>query len=116
MEPLENNRSCLTRTNVRANSCDEDTIWDNEILKRVWILIEFDPQRHSAISSADAVHEAARDWAQRCRESLREHGWPEPISAESGDGAHLRYRFELPGAPEIPDVIKRGLFASSRPD
>jgi hypothetical protein len=112
MEPLENNRSWLTRTDGRANGHAENTIWDHEILKRVWVLIDFDPQHHSGISSADAAHEAAR----RCREYLRGLGWPDPILADSGNGAHLRYRFDLPNVPEIPDVIKRCLSASAVTD
>jgi hypothetical protein len=94
----------------------ENTIWDNEVPKRIWILIDYDAKRPLEVSSTDAEQEAARDWARRCRDSLREQGWPEPIFVDSGDGAHLRYRFDLPNAPEITDPIKWCLIASSKTD
>jgi hypothetical protein len=106
----------LTRSQYRADCDAENTIWDNEIVKRVWILIDFDPKRPSGISSTDAGQEAARDWARRCRDILREQGWPEPISADSGGAAHLRYRFDLASATEITDLIMRSLFESSTAD
>jgi hypothetical protein len=58
----------------------------------------------------------ARDRARRCRDYLREQGWPEPIFADSGNGAHLRYRFDLPNAPVIMELIKGCLNASSTTD
>jgi hypothetical protein len=94
----------------------ENTIWDNEVPKRVWILIDFDPKRPLGVSSTDAEPGAVRDWARRCRDYLREQGWPEPIFADSGAGAHLRYRFDLPNAPEITDPIKWCLIGSSTTD
>ena len=38
----------------------------------------------------------ALDRARQCREWLHQQGWPEPIFADSGNGAHLLYRVDLP--------------------
>jgi hypothetical protein len=70
---------------------------DTNIIRRKWLLIDCDPVRPSGISSTDAEHEAALN---RCGEIwLHLHdvyGWGDPIEADSGNGGHLLYPFDLP--------------------
>ena len=72
------------------------TTADRDILRRRWLPVDFDAVRPAGISSTDAEHEAALNRAEECREWLRSQGWPEPIFADSGNGAHLLYRVDLP--------------------
>jgi hypothetical protein len=83
-----------------------NTTNDSQILLRRWLAVDYDPQRPSEISSTDAQHEAAIEWAQRCRDWLRGQGWPPPILADSGNGAHLLYRVDLPNDEDATRLIK----------
>ncbi len=69
---------------------------DADVVKRVWLLIDCDPIRCSAISSTDIEHDAAIQRACDIRDWLSELGWPKPLVADSGNGAHLMYRIALP--------------------
>ena len=50
----------------------------------------------SEISSTDAEHAAALELATDIRMVLGEEGWPPPLLADSGNGAHLLYAVDLP--------------------
>jgi len=45
--------------------------------------------------------------------ALAGQGWPEPVFADSGNGAHLLYRADLPNNAETTDLLKRCLKALS---
>jgi hypothetical protein len=68
---------------------------DIDIDRRRWLPLDFDPVRPSKSPSTDAEHEDAIAVAKECRESLRTLGWPEPLLADSGNGAYLQYRIDL---------------------
>lgn len=69
---------------------------DSDILRRRWLFIDLDARRKSGISATDAEHEAALHRAREIRDSLSAEGWPLPILADSGNGAHLQYHIDLP--------------------
>jgi P4 family phage/plasmid primase-like protien len=81
-----------------ARSCNQvkpyarETTSDSDITARRWLPLDFDPVRPAGISSTDAEHELALERARQVRDWLRSQGWPEPIFADSGNGAHLLYR------------------------
>jgi hypothetical protein len=83
-----------------------DTTKDSEILRRVWLPVDLDPKRPAGISSTDAEHDAAIARARECREYLRGLGWPDPFLADSGNGAHLLYRIDLPNDQESTNLVK----------
>lgn len=69
---------------------------DGDILRRRWLPLDFDAIRPSGISSTNSEHDAALQVARDTRDWLAELGWPAPIVADSGNGAHLLYRIDLP--------------------
>lgn len=69
---------------------------DTNIERRHWLLIDCDPVRISGIASNDAEHEAAIAKAKEIRDGLASMGWPSPILTDSGNGAHLTYRIDIP--------------------
>ena len=86
---------------IRSNKLDAaksgETTSDNQILKRRWLLIDCDPKRASPLISAnDAELQAAIAKADAVEAYLAEHGFPAPVKAVSGNGAHLLYRIDLP--------------------
>ena len=73
----------------------EPTTADSEVLARRWLLIDCDPKRASGVSSTKAEHESALAKARKIRSDLFSLGWP-PIMTDSGNGAQLMYRIDLP--------------------
>jgi hypothetical protein len=103
----------LARAKNRCINYAKHTTADNDIAHRRWFGIDFDPKRPAGISSTDAEHEAALDRAKACRKQLREEGWPEPMFADSGNGAHLVYAVDLPNEEESTRLIQGCLQALS---
>ena len=69
---------------------------DGDILRRSWLLIDCDAVRPAGISSTDEEHGAALAKAREIRDHLTSLGWPEPIMLNSGNGAQMTYRIDLP--------------------
>lgn len=79
-----------TEFNVKTTATDAD------VTRRRWLVLDFDPQRVSGVSSTDAELKLARDLAERVQVFLAEQGWGEPLRVMSGNGYHLWYRINLP--------------------
>jgi hypothetical protein len=73
---------------------------EGDVIRRKRLLIDIDAKRPSGISSTDAEHETALVKAHEIRDMLRAEGWPDPVLADSGNGAHLVYAIDLPADGE----------------
>ncbi len=82
---------------------------DEEVLCRRWLPIDCDAKRVSGVSSSDEEHTKALEKAQEIREGMCSLGWPAPIVLDSGNGAQLLYRINLPAADD--GLVKRVLEA-----
>ncbi len=80
---------------------------DQNILARHWLLIDCDPKRPVGISSSELEHTAALVKVLDICDTLRGAGWPEPIVADSGNGAHLLYSVDL--STDDGGLVKRCL-------
>ncbi|MDX8551224.1 hypothetical protein KHC33_12740 [Methanospirillum sp. J.3.6.1-F.2.7.3] len=100
------------RIEMRLGLSDKTTS-DDDIITRRWFPIDIDPKRLSGISSTDMEHELAAGKANRIRKFLSERGWPDPIVADSGNGAHLLYRISLPNDVESLFLVKNCLLVLS---
>jgi len=70
---------------------------DGNILCRQWLPIDLDSDRASETSANDLQHDLAIEHAEEIRRYLVQGlGWAEPIYADSGNGAHLLFRIDLP--------------------
>ena len=81
----------------------------SDIARRTWLLIDCDPPRQSKTNSTAEEKQAAREQADRIREWLCSHGWPEPVLADSGNGWHLLYRIDLPNDEASKALLERFL-------
>ena len=79
---------------------------DADIIRRRWLPIDIDAKRASGISSTDQEHAAALERALSIAADLAERGWPEPIRADSANGAHLVYRIDLPNDEKSTALVK----------
>lgn len=105
------NPALLARASNRMESYAESTTSDADILSRRWLLIDIDPKRPAGISSSDSEHAASLAKADEIAEWLKTRGWPAPVYADSGNGAHLLYRVALSNEAENTAVIERALKA-----
>ena len=93
------------RIKLRLSRKDATTA-DADILRRRWLPVDIDPVRPSGVSSTDAEHDAALAAAERIATYLTEQGFPVPVRADSGNGAHLLYRIDLANDAEATALIK----------
>ncbi len=103
----------LARAANKVNRYPKVTTSDDGILRRHWLPVDLDPVRPADISSAEGEKKAALLRAQEVRDHLAEQGWPEPIVGDSGNGAHLLYRIDLPNDQESLELVKGVLEALS---
>jgi hypothetical protein len=72
---------------------------DEDVLGRRWLLVDVDPNRAVADTSAtDQEKQTAWDVIDRIKAYLTGQGWPEPVVANSGNDYHLLYLIDLPSA------------------
>lgn len=85
-----------------------------DIVCRRWFLIDIDPVRPSGTSSSEIEHACALGRAERIRESLTGQGWPAPVVVDSGNGAHLLYRVDLPNDKDSQALLRACLKSLAR--
>ncbi|MDX8548979.1 hypothetical protein KHC33_15300 [Methanospirillum sp. J.3.6.1-F.2.7.3] len=95
---------CANR--IKKSGQKEPQTADGDIIRRKWLPIDIDPVRPSGISSSEAEHQAALKKAESIAAFLKELGWPDPVTADSGNGAHLLYRIDLPSDPKSTTLIR----------
>jgi hypothetical protein len=82
----------------------EPTTANKEIKRLRWLPIDGDPNRWAGMSSTEEQHENALTQIQKVKDYLSSRGWPDPVESDSGNGAHLLYKIDLP--TEDSDLIK----------
>jgi P4 family phage/plasmid primase-like protien len=88
-----------------------DGLTDAHISERTCLLIDIDPIKPDAgISSSDEEVQHALMLMHQIGDDLVVEGWPEPVRAFSGNGAHLIFRIDLAndegGYQLVKDVLK----------
>jgi hypothetical protein len=105
------NPDLLARAANRIKVWSNLTTADGDIVRRRWLPIDIDPVRPSGISSTKTEHAAAHARAQYIQERLSDLNWPTPLYTDSGNGAHLLYRIDLPNDAASTALIQRCLQA-----
>jgi hypothetical protein len=107
------NPALLSRAANRIKRSPEETTSDRDVLRRRWLPLDFDPVRPAGVSATDEEKEAALQRAREVYCHLKGRGWPEPIAADSGNGAHLLYAIDLPNDAESLALVRGVLEALS---
>ncbi|MDR9815182.1 MAG: hypothetical protein RJR34_00045 [Candidatus Methanoculleus thermohydrogenotrophicum] len=109
------NPALLSRRSNRIETrlgLKEATTADADIIRRRWFPVDIDVKRPSGISSTDEEHAAALEVAGNVAGFLSEFfGFPAPVRGDSGNGAHLLYRIDLPNDEGSRTLIERCLKA-----
>jgi hypothetical protein len=93
------------RIKMRLGKKDSTTS-DADILRRRWLPIDIDPLRPSGVSSTDEEHGLALAKADEIARWIAGLGFPDPVRADSGNGAHLLYRIDLPNDEAATALVK----------
>ena len=93
------------RVKHRLSRSDATTA-DADICRRRWLPVDLDPVRPSGVSATDAEHAAALRRAEEIAAWLAGQGFPDPVVADSGNGAHLLYRIDLPNDDGATRLVK----------
>jgi len=99
----------LSRCYNRLQEWAKSTTNDNDIIKRCWFIVDIDYQRPSDISTTEDEFKLSHERAIEIRNFLNKKGWSEPIYANSGNGAHLLYRIDLPNNEDSRQLLKKCL-------
>lgn len=86
--------ACYHRENKDKMVEKSQNTSDNDIVKRQWVLIDFDPIRPSKISSTDVEKKASEDVMRSAYKYLKKAGFSDPVVADSGNGWHLLYKLD----------------------
>lgn len=103
----------LARSANRVTIGPKNLTQDKDIVRRRYLPIDVDAKRPSGISSTDAEHDAAIQVAGKIKEYLTGLGFPTNsiIVGDSGNGAHLLARVDLPNDEDSTNLIKTCLGA-----
>jgi len=77
-----------------------------DISRRAWTLIDFDPRRPAKMSSTDAEKELARQKMMTVQDYLLSEGVPQMVVADSGNGFHLLLCCDLPNDKASSALVK----------
>ena len=107
------NPELLARSANRLKPYVKLTTADGDILGRRWLRIDLDATRPAGISSTDQEHEIALDKGLEVLAFLVSLGFSKQslIPADSGNGAHVLVRIDLPNDPESAALVHRCLVA-----
>lgn len=100
------NPDLLARACNRIEKRAQHTTADNDVLCRRWLYLDIDPVRPSGVSSTEAGREAALATLTSVTGFLKSVGWPDPVTAMSGNGYYAMYRVDLANTPESTALVK----------
>ncbi|HVN76944.1 MAG TPA: AAA family ATPase [Thermoanaerobaculaceae bacterium] len=106
-------RDLLSRANNRLQERARATTADPDITERRLLLFDIDPERPTGISATDSEKALAVKCAEELRAHLAAKGWPAPVESDSGNGAHLFYRVDLPNDSDAKELVRRVLNAAA---
>ena len=87
----------------------KQTTADNNITRRNWVLLDFDPKRPAGVNATDEEFELAHKKAQDVFTYLRDNGFNDPVICKSGNGWHCILRCDMEATDETRDLISRFL-------
>jgi hypothetical protein len=88
---------------VRSTTADVD------VVARRWLPIDLDPKRPSGISASEEEREHALATTRAVYAYLHNLGWPDPVTAMSGNGYWLLYPIELDNSERSKQLVEGAL-------
>jgi hypothetical protein len=83
----------------------------SDVEMRQWFLVDIDVIREGEASATEDEKDAAATVAGNVDTFLASHGWPSPVTIDSGNGWHLLYRVDLPADKIMQTYLRQCLAA-----
>ena len=101
-------KDLLARAANKTKPNAKNTTSDADITALSWLLIDLDAKRPAGISSTDDEHDAAITKAGEVRQRLVDLGWPAGafVLGDSGNGAHVNVKIDLPNIIENVTLVR----------
>ncbi len=97
----------LARSPNKLEEHPKATTSDGDVTSRVWLFLDFDPERPSGICASEDEKREATLAADKVRLWLDDDfHFPAPVEIDSGNGSYLLYRIDLP-AGKTDDVVTK---------
>lgn len=98
----------LSRCKNRIEKAQNALTSEPDILKRTWLELDLDAIRPVGISATDREHEAAINFAYELEKKIKDDfGFPDAVIGDSGNGAHVNYKVDLPNTAEFKNLVER---------
>jgi hypothetical protein len=97
------------RSGNRLHENVEATTSDADIVRRRWLMIDFDPKRPRGVSATKSEKSAALETMIAARAWLHSRDWAQPVVADSGNGFHLLYRVNEPNEEVTKQLFRKCL-------
>lgn len=99
--------ACYDRTQHDAFvPSPKSTTNDNDIAKRNWVLLDFDPERPSDTNASEDEKAVAMERMKQVGTFLKKEGFNYPIIADSANGYHLYYKVDIPNDEATTATIR----------
>ena len=82
------------------------TTADTDVIRRLWLPIDLDPDRPSGCSASDEELKGAEEMAEKIASTLTGNGYPDPLKVHSGNGVHLLFPMDAPNTKEAAAACK----------
>jgi hypothetical protein len=103
----------LGRAHNRLQEWARFTTADEDILRRQWFPLDFDPSRPRGVAATDTEAEAAALRRDETIDFLAARGFPEPLRVMSGNGAWALWRVDLPNTADSTKLVRTAMRAIS---
>jgi len=97
----------FARSPNKLTSYPQHTTTDAEVIRRRWLFVDIDPDRPAGVAATDEERQTAIDLACDLETKLKDHGFPEPVSLDSGNGLYLLYRIDEPNDQATTELLRR---------
>lgn len=104
LNPID--QQLISRHANRVETYAKESVTDSNVISRRWLLVDVDPVRPKNTPATDDQLSQAKVRARAIFSYLRQAGWSDPVTADSGNGVHLLYRIDLPNDDASRDLIK----------
>ncbi len=79
---------------------------DKDITRRRHLVLDIDPEKPKGVEgTTEGEHKAVLELAQKAKSMVAAMDWPEPMLVDSGNGAYLIFRIDLPNDEESKRLV-----------
>ena len=107
VNPVDPSLQARAMNRLRGYTPKGESVKDENILRRRFVMLDFDYDRPTGISATDEEHDLALDRMRECADALEAEGITLLLVGDSGNGGHILLLVDLLNDDECLALIKR---------